>query len=194
MSKRSLLQELIRRLNHDTSVKLDDPGPGFTAWDDVDQNQYPMVDKFLNSEVPDYLEQESMDTTRLNTLLEEGTKTLNQVAKDKRLRLPIEFGDVQDVIDNGAAKHGRDSWLEPGVFLFDKRSQSELRHLMKKTGLWYDPDHDKAIKQLLDAMEGLKYNDMLGTDAESGLSHDLHSACNSLMFYTVKKRGILKPE
>ncbi len=131
-----------------------------------------------------------MDTTRLGILITEATETLERVAEDKRMHLPVEFGDVQDILNNGAIKHGRDSWLEPNVFQFGKRSQSELRHLMKKTGLWYDPDHDRAIKQLLDAMNGLQYNDMISTDEESGLSHDLYNAAIALQGYTMKLRGI----
>lgn len=111
--------------------------------------------------------------------------------------LPEEFGDVLDVIENGAPKHGRDSYLKPGVFQFGKRSQSEFRHLMKKTGLWTrEPEDDgrlmDAIQLILAHLELSRYQESLNLDEESGLSHDLHSACNALMFYTVKKRGILK--
>lgn len=112
--------------------------------------------------------------------------------------LPEEFGDVLDVIENGAIKHGQDSWLEPGVFSFGKRSQSEFRHLMKKTGLafqatmTFEPVLRAAIDLIETRLGQQRYLKIHERDDESGLSHDLHSACNALMFYVVKKRGILK--
>lgn len=147
------------------TVMLDDPGIEWVPWDDLD------------------------------TTLIEATEVLERVASDKRMKLPKEFGDVQDVIDNGALKHGRDSWLEPGVFTFGARLQSVFRHTLRVAGLYksLDPDIIKAIKIILNALGKAKLDLSNLYDIESKLSHMLHGACNFLMFHVVIIRGILKP-
>lgn len=140
-------------------------------------------------------ESQEVDIKFLDEAMVTATKALTLMANDKRMKLPKEFGDVQYVIDNGAIKYGRDSWLEPGVFTFAKRSQSEFRHLMKKTGLYYTDDGEvaKAIDIIMLELGVVTFEEKNRLDKESGFSHDLHSACNALMFHTVKERGILKP-
>ncbi len=114
----------------------------------------------------------------------------------KLTSLPSEFGDVFDVIENGAAKHGRDSWLHTNVFAFNKRMGSMFRHQMKVAGLWdsKDPEVQYAMDVLLGALHESTFKNNNLLDDDSSLSHFLHSACNALMFHVVISRGILKED
>ena len=86
--------------------------------------------------------------------------------EEKLALIPEEFLDIALVLEMGAQKHGRDSWLEPGIFS-TKRFDSAFHHLAK-------------------SYAGVEI------DVDSGLENDLLAACNNLMFYTLKKRGIYK--
>ncbi len=122
-----------------------------------------------------------------------------------KLTMPPEFFDVQKVVDMGAKKHGMNSFLEPGVFTM-KRTQSQFRHLMKKTGLWnlHSKSNDLltlndfavlgAMNVILCALQHVKYKKENRLDKESGLPHELHEACNALMFYTAIERGVIKQD
>lgn len=107
--------------------------------------------------------------------------------------LPPEFNDVVKVIEMGAVKHGMDSWLQPDIFTA-KRTQSQFRHLLKKTGLWNSLDGgiQSAIGVILTELGKIELRSTDRLDKESQLPHELHEACNALMFYTVIERGILK--
>ncbi len=115
------------------------------------------------------------------------------------LHIPAEFADVVKVVEMGAAKHGDNSWLEPGVFQFNRRLGSEYRHLLKKAGLYklldtqnLDREERQALIIVGRLLERAQFKEKNQLDSESGLHHDLHNACNSLMAYTLKKRGIIK--
>ncbi len=83
------------------------------------------------------------------------------------MSLPKEFLDVQKVLEFGATKYGRDSWLNGNHFNHRDNHASMSRHLAEAyTG--------KA------------------EDEESGLDPLLHLACRALMSYTLKQRGNLK--
>ncbi len=100
---RDIRQEIRDEKELVASIKLDDPGSEWVEWDTIELNE-------------------------LNKSLITATEVLYGIKNDKRMNLPIEFGDVQDVIDNGAVKHGRDSWLQPGVFLFNKIIKTVYPH------------------------------------------------------------------
>ena len=123
---------------------------------------------------------------------------------DIPLPVPRLWLDVSKVREKGAKKHGADSYLKPGVFAFNKRTQSQFRHLMRKTGLWdiaaqdypiktkEDRELTQAMAVILSRLGQVKYNSKHRLDEESGLPHELHEACNALMFYEVIEKGILK--
>lgn len=109
---------------------------------------------------------------------------------------PMEMFDVLDIFIMGAEKHGANSFLEPGVFTA-KRVNSIFRHNLKKLDYRYylDDNMDITLKQMMYNIDHYEeYNGHIPSysrlDDESGLSHDLHSMCNSLMFYIKDKRGI----
>ncbi len=81
--------------------------------------------------------------------------------------LPPEFLDVQKVLDFGATKYGKDSWLAGNHFNHKDNHASMSRHLAEA------------------------YNGK-SADEESGLDPLLHLACRALMEYTLYKRGNLK--
>ena len=120
---------------------------------------------------------------------------MNKEPGDSKLDyLPEEFGDVLDIIEMGAQKHGMDSYLQPGVFTFNKRLQSMFRHQMKISGLWYSdsPRVTGAIENILELLEDVEYDASNLLDDESGKSHFLHSMCNAGFFHELISRGILK--
>lgn len=120
---------------------------------------------------------------------------------------PWEMFDVLDIFIMGAEKHGANSYLEPGVFTV-KRVNSIIRHNLKKLGIWgkIDPklpnveflsqegqNQLKLASLINNFMTEINQGSLLDSDKldeESGLSHDLHSMCNSLMFYILDKRKI----
>ncbi len=123
-----------------------------------------------------------------------------------RIEVPSEFQDVKKILEMGAEKHGANSWLEPGVFTFEKRTSSQFRHLLKKTGIWQKIQHRtwtdlrrnhdlaNAIELILDELQNSHYEEKNRLDDESGQPHELHEACNALMFYCLIERGIIKEE
>lgn len=76
-----------------------------------------------------------------------------------------EFLDMIAVIELGAKKYGRDSWLEPGVLNHKDNHASLSRHIAE-------------------------YYNGKEADEESGVDPLLHVAIRALFAYTVKKRGI----
>ena len=76
-----------------------------------------------------------------------------------------EFEDIQKVIEFGAMKYGKDTWLDPGVLEHRKNCDSMFHHLA---------EHFAGIEE----------------DHESGLDPLLHLAARALMAYTLKKRNL----
>jgi len=83
---------------------------------------------------------------------------------DRSVALPPEFLDVQKVLDFGAIKYGKDSWLRGEHFNHRDNHASMSRHLAEA------------------------YNG-ISEDTESGLDPLLHLAARALMEYTLHKRG-----
>ncbi len=144
------------------------------------------------TEIYDLVLKEKSVELKFNPLIDEQP----YIKREATLSLPSEFFDVSKVIENGAEKHGLDSWLNPGVFQFNKRLQSIFRHTLKVAGLWNN-EHltDKELISIITVLRLLdeaqfKTSNLL--DKESGLSHMLHGLCNFAMFHTVIERGILK--
>lgn len=94
----------------------------------------------------------------INAILEEGAKKCN---------IPEEFFDVDKIIEFGAKKHGKDSFLDADNESMQHNSNcaSMFRHL-------------SAVQSGIEA------------DHETGESHLLHLATRALMAYTRLKRGI----
>jgi hypothetical protein len=86
---------------------------------------------------------------------------------NKEIVLPEEFKDLLLVMENGAIKHGHNSWLnETNLSMEHKANHASMfRHLACS--------YAGEVK-----------------DKESGLDHLLHLATRALMCYTRKKRGI----
>lgn len=113
-----------------------------------------------------------------------------------------EFYDVNYVLENGATKYAKDSWLIPSNKSFEgpANHDSMFHHLAR----------DFVYKELKDDIEEiereLKRNRYSATsplrfylqalihklkrDHESGLHHTLHLSCRAVMQYTRYKRNI----
>ncbi len=78
--------------------------------------------------------------------------------------LPLEFLDVRKVLEFGAIKYGKDSWMRGEHFNHRDNHASMSRHLAE-------------------AYAGKSVDD------ESNIDPLLHLACRALMEYTLKKRG-----
>lgn len=83
--------------------------------------------------------------------------------------MPPEFYDVMKIVEMGAKKHGKDTWL-------DKDNPS----------LETKANYASMCRHAAQSFCGEEI------DEESGEDHLLHLACRSLMKYTRKKRGIDK--
>jgi hypothetical protein len=83
------------------------------------------------------------------------------------MTLPIDFFDVEQVIEMGAKKHGADTWKEYG------NPSMKLKN-----------NHASMSRHLSEYYCGVT------EDAESGLHPLLHLACRALMAYTVQKKGV----
>ena len=176
--------------------------PRYT-YKDIDNTEVPATfNEDKQKWEPKSWEEEILDNHRfvlsVEKLIEESEKLgLYQdidLQRDNFSKLPPEFAHVQYVIDNGAIKHGPDSWLQPGVFRFGARLQSIFRHTLKVAGLWETKNDELnlAISIVLKALGKSKLNIKNLFDSESKLSHMLHGMCNFAFFHTVISRGILK--
>lgn len=85
----------------------------------------------------------------------------------QRIDIPEEFLDLVLVIENGAKKHGKGTWLEA-----------------TNVSLQHNNNHNSMFHHLADSYAKLE------ADKDSGLDPLLHLACRALMCYTRKKRGI----
>lgn len=83
------------------------------------------------------------------------------------MTLPLEFFDIQGIIEMGANKHGKDTWL--------RRDNPSLQH---------KANHASMSRHLAEAYCNVK------EDHESGLHPLLHLATRALMAYTREVRGI----
>jgi hypothetical protein len=86
---------------------------------------------------------------------------------NKEIVLPEEFKDILKVMENGAMKHGLNSWL-------NENNQS----------MGHKANHASMFRHLASSYSGEV------CDKESGLDHLLHLATRALMAYTRKKRRI----
>lgn len=90
-----------------------------------------------------------------------------QASDWKNTQIPPEWYDLVQILENGAAKHGPNTWLRP--------DNASLQHVS---------NHNSMFHHLADS-----YNNIT-EDHESGLHPLLHLACRALMEYTRWKRGI----
>ena len=96
--------------------------------------------------------------------------TTNYNEESSYLQKYPEILDIFKVFEMGAKKHGDEGWLQndsPTMSL-KKNSDSRFHHLAKTFS-----------GEVLD---------------ESGLDHDLHIACRSIMSYIRRQRGIVHPD
>lgn len=84
-----------------------------------------------------------------------------------RRKLPEEWQDLNLVIENGAAKHGKNSWVS--------RDNPSLQHSANTSSMF---------RHLAEHYAGVD------ADNDSGLDPLLHLACRALMKYSRKKRMI----